>query len=573
MNSAKGVFTDLAVIALLWAIMAALINPVGNFPINDDWTYGLAVAHILKEGSFALPSGSTANVLVHAYWGALFCLPFGFDYTALRISTLVFALFGLWAAYGTARELGARRSLALMTAATFAVAPLYLPLAATFMTDVPFTNIVGVALYCFTRGICRTRPRYIMLGFAIALMSVLLRQFGLIFVGAFGVAIVVRSRFSPGSILILSGTALLGLSIHLGFQHWMMGTHRTVSVAIASTASFGPGLDPKQMGIAIAKMLVLLPYVGVMLLPLYCATGFATSRSFLRQRPIAGAVVALLMLAGQFAGAWNRQMHFPDYGNGLTRYGIGPMLIYDRSILGINLPVEPFPSWVWQLLSVAGAITVSAIMIDLTAATMRLGHFASRRQPYRAAWADATALVSIGLYGLLVCMMSVNPAAYDRYMLVFLVPATLLLLAHADGLAAWTTLRLLSAGALILLFGAFSIAATSDYLAWQRERHHATTDLARIGISPDRIDGGYEYNGNIFYAVAGIGWHLPFKRSWWWVQDDAYVIGAGPVPHYRIVRRYPFYRLLTRSWDQVVVLRRLPASRGEIDNYRPAPGD
>jgi hypothetical protein len=78
----------LAFLIALWILMSALVNPVGDFPLNDDWTYALAVKSILQIGRFALPSSATTNTFAQAYWGALFCLPFGFSFTALRFSTL-----------------------------------------------------------------------------------------------------------------------------------------------------------------------------------------------------------------------------------------------------------------------------------------------------------------------------------------------------------------------------------------------------------------------------------------------------------------------------------------------------
>ena len=561
---------DLILIALLWIAAGLLINPVGDFPINDDWVYKLSVERVLRDGTFALPSGATANVVIQAYWGALFCLPFGLSYTALRISSLTLALFGLWAAYGTAREIGARRSLALAAAATFAVAPLYLPGAASFMTDVPFTNVVGIAIYCLTRGMQRSDGRFIVVAFAVALASVLHRQFGLLLVIAFGVAQVAQSRGSIRSVILLVGTTALAVSIHLGFQHWMVATHRIVVVVIGSGADFGPGLDLKKWGIAVANFLVLLPYLGVMLLPLYCATCFSSARAFIIEKPWTARTIAVLAVLAQLAAAWNREKMFPDYGNNLTQMGLGPTLLYDRWLLDINHPPMPFPHAVWTLLFLTGTIGVAAIIVDLAAAAARLTRGFVGKNWSGAPWIDGAVLANVLLYGLLVCMMTVKPSAFDRYMLPFMPPMALLILAYNDHGCRWTKKRIASVALTIGCFGLFSVVATADYLAWHRTRLLATDALAQIHIPPEKIDGGYEYNGNIFGTrTIHPDWSKPFERSWWWLYDDEYVVGGGPVPGYRIVRRFPYYRSLSRTWDQVVILRRLPGSRGEAGNFRP----
>lgn len=64
-----------------------LVVPVGDFPLNDGRVYGLAVRSIFETGRFALPSPASANVFAQAYWGARFCLPFGFSFTALLVAT------------------------------------------------------------------------------------------------------------------------------------------------------------------------------------------------------------------------------------------------------------------------------------------------------------------------------------------------------------------------------------------------------------------------------------------------------------------------------------------------------
>ena len=561
---------DLALIALLWIGVAILINPVGDFPINDDWTYKLAVERVLQDGTFALPSGSTANVVIQAYWGALFCLPFGLSYTALRLSTLVLAMIGLFAAYGTAREVGARRTLALVTAATFAAAPLYLPLAASFMTDVPFTNVVGIAFYCLARGMRRKDRRFVILAFVVAFASILHRQFGLLVVIAFGAAMVAQARGSLRSVLLLIGVTGAGIALQLAFQHWMMTTHRMRLVVIGGAGDFGPGADPKNIAIAIANLFCLLPYLGLMLFPLYCATGFTSARQFIREKPWTARIIAILVAIMQIAAAWNRERYFPDYGNNLTRRGLGPTLLYDRWTLNINQPAEAFPQVVWTLLFVLAAIGVVAIFLDLAGAAARLIRRFFRGASFPNAWVDGSVLAFVLSYGLLVCMMTIRPSAFDRYMLPFMPAIALLILTGSDQARIWTKKRIVSTAAAICAFGLFSIVATADYLAWHRHRWQATDYLAQIGVAPDHIDGGYEYNGSIFYArEIHPDWSKPFQRSWWWLYDDEYIIGGGPVPGYRIMRRYPYYRTLTRSWDQVVILHRLPDSRGEIGNFKP----
>ena len=78
---------NIAVITFIWAIAVVLVNPIGDFPLNDDWAYAQSVKSLLETGNFQLPGWAVANLLPQALWGALFCLPFGFSFTALRKSS------------------------------------------------------------------------------------------------------------------------------------------------------------------------------------------------------------------------------------------------------------------------------------------------------------------------------------------------------------------------------------------------------------------------------------------------------------------------------------------------------
>ncbi len=75
-------------LASLWVASLFVVNPIGDFPLNDDWSFGLAVKNLLQTGEFH-PTGWTSMPLItQTLWGALFCLPGGFSFNALRFSTL-----------------------------------------------------------------------------------------------------------------------------------------------------------------------------------------------------------------------------------------------------------------------------------------------------------------------------------------------------------------------------------------------------------------------------------------------------------------------------------------------------
>ena len=166
-------------LTLIWTGMWLLSGPSGDFPLNDDWVYALSVRSILETGRFSLPSPASANVITQAYWGALFCLPFGFSFMALRVSTFALGAVGVLSVYLLLRELGATRRIAVVGALSLAVNPVYLELSVTFMTDVPFISLFAASLWLYVRGVRRDSGVTIAAAFAVALAAMLVRQFAL----------------------------------------------------------------------------------------------------------------------------------------------------------------------------------------------------------------------------------------------------------------------------------------------------------------------------------------------------------------------------------------------------------
>ena len=96
-------------IAVVWLAMVILVNPIGDFPLGDDWIYGGATKLLVEHGDFRIPGWVAANALTQAFLGALFCLPVQFSYTALRLSTLTLGFVGVLALYACVREIGGMR--------------------------------------------------------------------------------------------------------------------------------------------------------------------------------------------------------------------------------------------------------------------------------------------------------------------------------------------------------------------------------------------------------------------------------------------------------------------------------
>jgi len=177
-----------AALAGIWIVMAVLIRPVGDFPLNDDWSYGKIVRTLVETGRLEYTPWVSMALLTQVLWAALFCLPFGFSHTALRFSTLTLGLAGILGTYCLLRECRLRRSTAFLGALTVAVNPVFFNLSATFMTDVPFFAFAVLSAWLLARALRRGNVPLAAGGIALACCATLIREVGMIIPFAFALA-------------------------------------------------------------------------------------------------------------------------------------------------------------------------------------------------------------------------------------------------------------------------------------------------------------------------------------------------------------------------------------------------
>ena len=220
--------------------MSALVNPVGDFPLNDDWVYAYGVRSIVQGGRFELPGTGAPDVIAQAYWGALFCMPFGFSFTALRFSTLTLGWAGLISFYLLIQEVAGNRWLALLGGLALATNPIYFGLAHTFMTEVPFVSLVIIALWLFVRGLKRNASVPLLAGIVITLIAILVRQFALLLLLAFGVAYLVKNGVKWKTLAV----AIIPLAFGAGVHHCLGAQLARVELQEAFRGLIGrlPGL-------------------------------------------------------------------------------------------------------------------------------------------------------------------------------------------------------------------------------------------------------------------------------------------------------------------------------------------
>jgi 4-amino-4-deoxy-L-arabinose transferase-like glycosyltransferase len=553
-------FTDakaVLVLAAVWVLMSAAAGPVGDFPLNDDWSFGRSVCRLVEDGRFELTGWMSMTFVVQLFWGALFCVPAGFSFTALRLSTLAAGLAGIVATYGLLRDANLRRRPAMLGGLVLAANPLYFHLSHTFMTDVPFVALATPAAVFFARSLRRERNSDLILGTLAACGATLVRQLGVAIPIGFAMAtLVANPRRLKDTLRAVWPTMVVGgvlVGYNVGLARWH-GVPALYHLPATNLRQMLVANGVMTLGVIAANAIVALFYVGLFTLPFTLARLSQPTILPAGTRARGPKIAAFGVFFGLLAACGFGFAGLPLVGNVLHDGGLGPLTLRDTYLLGLtHWPAVPFLHAGVAMLGALGAAVLTYAL--LTGLSALLSTTREDREPRaRVAW-----------FALAVSLAFFGPTAlagfYDRYLLLLL-PLTMLALASLPrpiGSAAESGGRLLRTACvatILVVYAGFSVAATHDYIEWNRARWAATRWLVdERGVSPSRIDGGAEVNGWYLYRPE---YQAQPEKSWWWVEDDEYLLAFGPVDGYAEQKAVGFTRWLPPGKHRVVVLRRSP---------------
>ncbi|MCF6286603.1 MAG: hypothetical protein L3K26_15625, partial [Candidatus Hydrogenedentes bacterium] len=325
--------------------------------------------------------------------------------------------------------------------------------------------------------------------------------------------------------------------------------------------SLGYAWNPEQLGETLFQQLygaakfyvVSLVYLALFVMPLLIGAAWewhrqpcgCWKRRLLWTLPVFAALTVLVAMTSPH--------RLPFLGNILYDGGLGPMTLGSRVVDGgAGAPAAWGGGWwistllgllgsAWMLVALAGWVRSSNGTVKSDESTKR------RQQFFLGTWA---LLMIFALYNPWL------PVRFDRYLLGAFIPVVVLVagVAHSVSLR----LRVVQVFFLLLIFG-FSLAAQHDYMAWNRVRWQALDGLLDAGVAPERIDGGYEFNGwhtsHHFIDAMGSKAFLYSGPKGWWVIDDAYAVDWQERPGYTVREALPYDTWLGRG-RRLLVLER-----------------
>ena len=539
----------LALIAL-YLLAIIVVQPRGDFPLNDDWAYAASMRTLLFDHDWR-PSGWISTPLItQSLWAAPFCLLTSCSYEALRAFSLMCGLVLLVSSYFLFLRVTRSEFAACLAAAAVALNPLNFELSFTFMTDVPFAALLALTMLAFLKTLRDDSTWLYVVACLLALAATLLRQLGL----CVPLAYLAMSVFLPGLrgrkfMRALLPIVLCAAALIL-FGLWQQHTGRLPALYHQKEGFILANLrDPVLLFRTVKiNLVIVFLYFGLLALPVLITRRVppvGAAGSLLRWVPAITAAVAALYACWVL---WRALGPMPVGNNILIPQGLGPLTLNDTFILGLNnVPALPRPFWfAITALSVVGLFRlVEAIVAFVLHAVIERGDIAAEGRAE-----GAFAFFCTGAY---LCPLLVA-GFFDRYLAAFMPVVLMFVLAATTAAQRQWTCRAASATVICAAFAIFAALGTHDYLSWNRARWQAIADAQRIeGAGAANMDGGFEFNGIESYDPNYIRTE---NKSWWWVKDDTYRITFGPIAGLTEVRRYPYVTYLPPATRFIFLLRR-----------------
>lgn len=518
--------------------IAIIINPHGNFPTNDDWSYSRTVKTLLDTGRFQLTGWGSLPLLPQAMWGLLFCKSFGFSFEILRFSTFILSIVSLVFMYFTILEFSDNRDLRIFSILFIISNPLFTASSLTFMTDIPFFAIGIAAVYFYIKFFHTEKLVYLLPAIILSIVSVFVRQIGLLFLLSFAIVFFFNRDVSVGKKLIPVFIVILSLAALILFQNSMqfagpspfVDNSRMQNLKETFTISKFFGIAPilKTGG-------MIFMYLGVFLSPfLIIFSKNLIKRNGLNKRSI---IYMALFSAGVLLLLYITHKLMPLRPNLIWTYGIGPATLKDADyLMRKNIPFIPDSIWaIVTLVGIFGGLFIAVLFVK------KIKYFLKKAK------SDYTILHSSEVFLVLLIVCFTIPLCfgefYDRYLLLH-IPLILFLLLRRNPDIDFSTecVPLRAASTVIIVFGLFTVLATHDYFAWNRNRWGLLNySMNELHVKPESIDGGFEFNG--WYCYDPLYRKSPDK-TWWWVKDDSFILTFGKMKNYSIIKTEPYYSWL-----------------------------
>lgn len=525
------------ILILIYAAAELLVNPLGEFPLNDDWSYSKSVLMLHRDGHYYIGDWGSMMLAGQIVWGLLFVKALGFSFFVLRLSTMVSFIIGLVTLYKLALALTQNKTAALASALTLLFNPFCFNLSNTFMTDVNFNTWMLLTFYFAYVFFSRGGVIYFVLVILMSLVMALTRQFGLVLPFCFALScLLLRERRLLYFSLALAGAGLV-LIIFKWYDAYLIRTlpdysgYRSFSTVSITQNNFVYEVLGRFAERYKSMLLYMLMYSSPLCVVFYPALVKKTGWLRLLMIAVLNALVLLPVL----------DMKDVSFGNIFTNMSLGPETFYSGPISAEQ--AHTYAPWFATVAGIA-ALVLSLLSAVFFSASVYV--FVTQKAKVVSSVPRAFVVMLIAFALLYVALICVTVSYFDRY----LIPIITLVLLLAVIFSSDQIKNLWSALPVLILFAYVSVAGTRDYFTVNRIKWEAVEQVkAEKNIETEKINGGFEVSC----------WD-DGRPSWWrdytTLNGYDYVLTYNKPEHFSQFREFEFARCFPFKKDKIFIFVR-----------------
>lgn len=519
-------------ILLLFLLVEILINPLGEFCLNDDWAYAQAVNTYLQTSELKFSFWQAIPGLPLIFTGVFFSKLFGFSFTLLRFISIACVLLSTLIIDANLKRWTSNRTQRLFVLLLFVFNPLTLSLGNSFLPDV-FQLFLGLLCFHFLlRYLEHEKSVSYLLLILFSVLLTLNRQTGLLLPLIFALLLLRNGNWTAKKCFIALFPFLL-TSLALFLFGYLAKENLPQNYNLQLNNILNTLMHPQLNNFMVIGYYFVSSTLclGLFILPLTISS-FKQSYLSLKNSRIAQLLLLIYLLLVTIKLIFSGNL-FPFVGNIFYHVGVGPVIMTgfntdEAQVLTLTAKIF------WILLNFVGAMSFFVSMQSIL------------KKQEDARPVSSFFKILFVLYLLPLCFSYAN----DRYLL-FLLPFYLMAYVHSNKKES----NKLSFLFLFLLLIYFSVAGTHDYLSLNRARAQATDYLTKEKqILAQNIDGGFEFNA--WHAKDNKNYKASHTGRWWFVAQDEYIISPVPRPGYTIERSFPFKSWMSFSFEEIKVLKR-----------------
>lgn len=519
----------------LFFISELIVNPIGNFPLNDDWSYGKSGLLFYNTTKINIGDFPAMTLFTHLVWGGFFTKIFGFSFTVLRFSTLISAVIAMWFLNKLIFNITGNKSVAFVVCLSLLFNPIYFNLANTYMTDVSFNTLIIMCAY-FAHDFFKNKKMFsFLMVFICSALLVLIRQFGIIVPLCFAFSCLFLKEQKWKYILLATLGTVFVFAVFKYYENFLKGVlDQNATYKFSGNVSVTKRFfwDTVVMYMQQRHVTVMV-HIFVYAVPLLLIFVGGIFKQFKVLAIIFVSCIAVVVVFHIF-----KDERFP-IGNIFSNTNLGAETFFET--LHPHFQSPQAHTWSESANEFAAAIKYGFIWLAVVVITfLLLKLFQLGKSPIP----DNPFVVFLGAFFLAYIFLLFVPESFtDRYHLP-LITITLIALSYAHS---YFKIIYWPAALPLILFAFISVAGTKDYLELNRTRWQAYSFLKNdLHIDHKQINGGFEVNC----------WNEGEKCVWYDFLDLKnynFLIQYRQEPGFRTLRTYEFQRYLPYKKDKIYI--------------------